>query len=103
MSPSATAALVIVIVLLVLVAGTLLARRRGYKVPGEIVVRCMQGHYYTSVWIPGGSFKAIRLGFVRFQHCPVGDHWTFVIPVKESDLTDEERRMAHRYHDTRMP
>ncbi len=97
------ALIAIVVVLAILVTGTLLARGRGYNVPGRIVVRCMQGHLFTTVWIPGGSFKAIRLGFVRFQYCPVGDHWTFVRPVKDSDLTPEERRMAERYHDGSIP
>jgi len=25
------------------------------------VVRCSQGHLYRSVWIPGGSLKAVRM------------------------------------------
>jgi hypothetical protein len=28
----------------------------------------------------------------RFQRCPVGHHWAIVHPVKEKDLTDEDRR-----------
>ena len=103
MSPAATAALVIIIVLVALAVGTLIARRRGYNVPGQIVVRCAQGHLFMSLWIPGASFKAIRLGFVRFQHCPVGNHWTFVVPVKDSDLSDQDRRAAERYHDSFIP
>jgi hypothetical protein len=55
------------------------------------------------MWVPGGSFKAIRLGFIRFQHCPVGNHWALVTPVRESDLSEEERIMADRYHDTPIP
>jgi hypothetical protein len=94
---------VVVAVLIALFAGTLVARRRGYNMPGEVVVRCAQGHLFMSLWIPGASFKAIRLGFVRFQHCPVGDHWTFVVPVKNADLTDEQRRTASRYHDSFIP
>jgi hypothetical protein len=101
---TATVAIILtVVVVLALVVGTLIARRRGYSVPGEIVVRCAQGHLFMSLWIPGASFKAIRLGFVRFQYCPVGNHWTFVVPVKDSDLTDEERRIASQYHDASIP
>jgi hypothetical protein len=103
MSPSAIAVVVVVVVLVAIIAATLVARLRGYNMPGEIVVRCAQGHLFMSMWIPGASFKAIRLGFVRFQHCPVGRHWTFVVPVKESDLTEEERWTARQYHDTPVP
>ena len=71
--------------------------------PGRIVVRCAKGHLFMTIWIPGGSFKAVRLGWFRFQHCPVGNHWTFVAPVRESDLTEEERQTAHQYHDTSIP
>lgn len=71
--------------------------------PGRTVVRCAKGHLFTTIWIPGGSLKAIRFGWFRFQHCPVGNHWTFVAPVRESDLTEEERQLAHRYEDTSIP
>jgi hypothetical protein len=103
MSPAIIGIIVIVVVLAALVVSTLLARRQGYNMPGEIIVRCSQGHLFYTVWIPGASFKSIRLGFYRFQHCPVGDHWAIVAPVKEADLTEEERMMADRYHDTPVP
>jgi hypothetical protein len=35
--------------------------------------------------------KTIDLGIARIQHCPVGKHWTLVVPVRAPDLTDEER------------
>ena len=87
-----------VVLVVVLAAGivvlvfraAVVARRLGYKVGGDVVVRCREGHLFTTIWIPGGSFKAIRLGLVRFQYCPVGEHWTFVTPVRDSDLTDAE-------------
>ena len=100
---SVTAFVTILVVAVVLLGGTVIARRRGYRIGGETVVRCNQGHLFTTIWIPGGSLKAIRLGWIRIQYCPVGDHLAFVMPVKEEDLTDAERRMAARYHDTRMP
>ncbi|MGD0381637.1 MAG: hypothetical protein ABSC30_16820 [Acidimicrobiales bacterium] len=86
-----------------LVAGTVVARRLGYKVGGNVVVRCRQGHLFTTIWIPGASLKSIRLGWARLQHCPVGKHWTLVTPVKDATLTDEERRIAGQYRDVRIP
>lgn len=93
----------ILAVIALLVVGTIVARRRGYRVGGEVVVRCRGGHLFTTIWIPGASFKAIRLGWVRLQYCPVGHHLTFVVPVREDDLTPEERRMAAMHHDARLP
>jgi hypothetical protein len=93
----------VVVVLAVLVGGTVLARRRGYTIGGETVVRCRDGHLFTTVWLPGGSFKAVRLGWYRFQYCPVGRHWSLVTPVRDDDLTDAERTVAHLHHDTRIP
>jgi hypothetical protein len=87
----------------VLVGGTLVARRRGYRVGGNTVVRCRDGHLFTTLWIPGASLKAIRLGWYRFQRCPVGNHWSLVRPVRDVDLTDEEREAAERVHDVRLP
>jgi hypothetical protein len=98
------ALLLTLVVLAVLVLGVLYWRRQGYSGPGrETIVRCREGHLFTTVWIPGMSFKAIRLGMMRVQRCPVGNHLTFVVPVKESELTDEEKRIASEYHDTRIP
>jgi hypothetical protein len=88
---------------LAFVVGTVVARRLGYKVGGNTVVRCRDGHLFTTIWVPGVSLKAIRLGWFRFQRCPVGAHWTLVSPVKDSDLTDEERRAAEQRHDVRIP
>ena len=83
--------------------GTLVARRRGYRIGGWTVVRCRQGHLFSTVWIPGGSVKAVRLGWWRFQHCPVGRHWTLVAPARESDLSEEELRLAKERRDARVP
>jgi hypothetical protein len=84
-------------------AETLVLGRRGYGVGGNVVVRCRRGHLFTTIWIPGGSLKALRLGWVRIQRCPVGGHWGRVTPVRLSELTDEERRSAGQYHDLRIP
>jgi hypothetical protein len=85
------------------VVGTVVARRRGYPLGGNVVVRCRQGHLFTTIWIPGASFKALRLGPARVQRCPVGPHWSLVTPVKTSDLTDEQRVAAAARRDIRIP
>jgi hypothetical protein len=73
------------------------AKRRGLPaLGGEVVVRCSQGHLFRTNWSSLGSFTSIRLGSARFQHCPVGDHWSLVRPVKDSDLTAEDRRMVEQ-------
>jgi hypothetical protein len=87
----------------VLIAVTLIARRLGYNVGGNVVVRCRKGHLFTTLWIPGVKLKAIDLGIARLQFCPVGRHWTLVVPVRDADLTDEERLSAAKHHDVRLP
>jgi hypothetical protein len=82
---------------------TIIARRRGYPMGGNVIVRCRQGHLFKTIWIPGASVKSLRLGWARFQYCPVGRHWTIVKPVRESDLTEEEKRLASEAQDIRIP
>ena len=85
------------------VAGTIVARRLGYEIPGNVVVRCRRGHLFTTIWIPGVSVKSIRLGWWRIQRCPVGPHWSIVVPVREMDLSRRESRRAHELRDIRVP
>jgi hypothetical protein len=86
------------------VAGVVfLGRRLASQGAGEVVVRCRDGHLFTTIWVPGVSLKAIRLGWIRMQRCPVGDHLTLVTPVRYSDLTDAERWAAARYRDGPLP
>jgi hypothetical protein len=73
------------------------------RVGGNVIVRCRDGHLFTTIWIPGASVKALRLGRWRYQRCPVGNHWSLVTPVRESELTEEERRLAHGRRDIRLP
>jgi hypothetical protein len=73
------------------------------KIAGTVVVRCRAGHLFTTIWIPGASLKSVRLGWWRFQRCPVGSHWSLVTPVRESDLTEAERRLAYEHKDSRIP
>lgn len=85
------------------VAMTIVGRRRGYGFGGRTFVRCRRGHLFTTIWIPGASIKAVRLGWWRFQRCPVGRHWTLVVPVKETELTHEEREQAVQNRDRTIP
>ena len=87
----------------ILSVGTLVARLFGYKVGGSTVVRCRHGHLFTTIWIPGASLKAVRLGWARFQRCPVGKHWSLVTPVNVAKLSEEEREFAVSRRDTRLP
>ena len=85
---------VIALVVVGVVVINLVVRRQGYMIPGRTVVGCSKGHLFETTWIEGGSFKAVRLGpLTRYQHCPVGNHWALVHPVKEDDLTDKDRRL----------
>lgn len=93
----------LIVVVAVLVVGTLVARRRGYNIGINTVVRCRQEHLFTTIWIPGVSVKSLRLGWARLQYCPVGRHWTLVTPVKDSDLSDEDRQFAAEHRDVRIP
>ena len=92
MSTALIVGLVAVVIIAVVVLINLIARSRGYSIPGNTIVRCIKGHLFSTTWIEGTSLKAIKLGpRTRYQHCPVGDHWAIVHPVKDEDLTDEER------------
>lgn len=92
---------------LVLIAATvgvtLVLRRQGYGVGGNTLVRCRQGHLFTTIWIPGVSVKSLRLGWWRFQHCPVGKHWDLVRPVRAGDLSADELLAASAVKDIRIP
>ena len=45
------------------VAGTVAARLLGYSVGGYTVVRCRQGHLFTTIWIPGVKLRRSTLSF----------------------------------------
>lgn len=91
------------IALAVMLVETIVMRLRGYRVGGNVAVRCREGHLFTTIWIPGASLKAVRLLWWRFQYCPVGRHWSVVTPVRESELTDKELRTAQETKDIRIP
>jgi hypothetical protein len=67
-------------------------------------VRCAAGHVFTTIWIPFGSLKALRLGGERYQHCPVGHHWATVVPLDLDAVPDPQQlAAAARVHDVRLP
>ncbi len=87
--PSRRRIMVLGVVIFYIVA-TLVARRRGYSgLGGRTLVRCRDGHLFRTIWVPGVSLKAIRLGWYRVQYCPVGRHWTVVKPVKDAEVEEE--------------
>jgi len=96
--------ILVAVAVVLLIGRVVIARRRGYA--GDAthrIVRCSQGHVFTTVWLPGVSFKAIRLVGSRFQYCPVGKHWSLVRAVPEDELTDEDRQSAELYRDSGIP
>ena len=86
-----------------IVTATLVARLLGYKLGRHTIVRCRQGHLFTTMWIPGVKLKAIDLGIARLQRCPVGEHWTLITPVRDRDLTAAERLAARTRRDVPIP
>ena len=85
------------------VAETGMLWRRTGKPAGEVIVRCREGHLFTTIWIPAVSFKSLRLGLWRVQRCPVGGHWSLVSPVRQSALSEEEALAARERRDIRIP
>ena len=87
----------------VIAGGTLIARRLGYNLGTSTIVRCRQGHMYSTVWLPGVKFKELDLAVARVQRCPVGRHWSLVVPIRDVSLTEEERQYALAHHDIKIP
>lgn len=70
---------------------------------GDLVVRCRAGHLFTTLWVPLGSIKAVRLGAYRLQRCPVGHHWSLVSPVDPESLSPTDLAEARSHHDAWVP
>ncbi len=66
-------------------------------------VRCSAGHLFTTIWIPLGSLKAVRLGPRRYQRCPVGRHWAMVMQLDRDSASSEDLAAAAAVHDLRIP
>ncbi len=69
----------------------------------ERPVRCRDGHLFTTIWVPFGSLKALRLGRKRFQYCPVGHHWTMVTRLDEASARRKDLAKARSVRDLRLP
>ena len=97
MRPGLVVALIVAVlaVLISLVA----PRFRRVREATEVIVRCRQGHLFTTLWMPLGSLKAVRLGGTRYQRCPVGRHWSIVVPVDEAALSPGELQSARSHRD----
>ena len=74
----------------------------GSRFP-RTIVRCSQGALYSTIWLPLGSLKAIRLGSTRVQRCPVHHKWERVSKVDPASLTSEELASAMATRDTSIP
>jgi hypothetical protein len=98
--PGIVAVVVALVALIAILAGVRSARSRGGF---ERIVRCRQGHLFTTTLVPGASLKAVRLWNVRFQRCPVGRHWSLVKPVDESTIGPDELEAARAIHDVPVP
>ena len=68
-------------------------------------VRCSAGHLFTTIWVPLASLKAMRLGWKRYQYCPVGRHWATVTRLDWAATipTAAELAQAAVVHDVRIP
>lgn len=63
------------------------------------VIRCSDGHLYTAEWLPGFSWRSLRLGGGRrYDHCPVDRRWRVAQIVDPAGLTEQELAQA-RQHD----
>ncbi|MBO0709128.1 MAG: hypothetical protein J2P44_12265 [Candidatus Dormibacteraeota bacterium] len=76
---------------------------RARRLGGNVIVRCRQGHLFTTIWIPAVSVKSLRLGPWRVQRCPVGHHFTIVTPVNADHLDEQQRNAAAGEHDLPLP
>lgn len=99
--PKGVRTLLVVLASVAAEAGVL--RWASGRLGGRVVVRCRDGHLFTTLWIPGVSLKALRLGWWRLQRCPVGRHWTLVRAVREATLDPADLRLARSRRDAPLP
>lgn len=88
---------------LVIVGGMIVAGLLNKFERFDRTVRCQDGHLFTTIWIPFASLKAIRLGRRRFQHCPVGHHWSMVTPLDQASAGAADLEAAAALHDIGIP
>lgn len=90
-------------VALLILLGFALAGPLGAFKRFERPVRCRDGHLFTTIWVPFGSLKALRLGRRRFQYCPVGHHWTMVTRLNPASARRKDLIKARKVRDLRLP
>lgn len=67
------------------------------------IVRCSQGALYSTIWWRWGSFKAIRLGSLRVQRCPIHRRWEKTWRADVDELTAAELASARSVVDSSIP
>jgi len=97
--PASNVVALVILLSIGAVLGWMVAAARRRRPGTTVVVRCLGGHVFTTEWAPSGLFRPLGPVPVRPQHCPVGDHWTVVTPVRPEDLTLGEWQVARRYHE----
>ena len=78
--------------------------RSGYGLGGEVIVRCRDGHLFSTLWIPGASVKALRLGLVARSALPRRP--ALVARFTRSPVTPSapaQIAAAEVVHDVRLP
>jgi len=76
------AALLLLLALLALVA--VITRRLAGAITQQstnVLVRCREGHTFTTRWLPYATVTAMRLR-ARYDYCPVGRHWSLITQVQ---------------------
>jgi len=74
---------VIAVATLVVALAQWLGRQRRTDGRFQALARCPDGHVFTTTWLPLFLLPVPRVGLVAFRYCPVGQHWTFVVPVRD--------------------
>jgi hypothetical protein len=47
----------------------------------QVLARCADGHVFRTMWLPLFLLPVPRVGLVAFRYCPVGRHWSVVVPI----------------------
>ena len=74
---------VIAVATLVVVLAQWLGRQMSTDTRFQVLARCLDGHVFETTFLPIFLLPVPRVGLVQFRFCPVGQHWTFVVPVRD--------------------
>jgi hypothetical protein len=74
---------VIAVATVVVVLAQWLGRQMRTDGRFQVLARCLDGHVFTTTFVPLFLLPVPRVGLVAFRYCPVGQHWTFVMPVRD--------------------